>query len=151
MKPIAPHVFGGTIPAADVSSGLEYAIHVDGVKDARVSVAVTSDDEPPTLEHRPVESAPASQPLEIEATVDDPSGVEWVRLRYRSVTQYDDYQTLSLGKLGERRYGGVVPAEALDPKYDLMYFFEVMDTNGNGAIYPDLGRETPYVVVRLVR
>jgi len=44
-----------------------------------------------------------------------------------------------------------VPAEHVDPKWDFMYFFEVMDNCGNGRIYPDLERETPYIVVKLQR
>jgi hypothetical protein len=32
-----------------------------------------------------------------------------------------------------------------------MYFIEVMDGAGNGAIYPDLDERAPYVVVRLER
>jgi dienelactone hydrolase len=32
-----------------------------------------------------------------------------------------------------------------------MYFIEVIDNRGNGKIYPDLEKETPYVVVRLQR
>jgi hypothetical protein len=30
-----------------------------------------------------------------------------------------------------------------------MYLFEVMDNAGNGKIYPDLTKETPYVVVKV--
>jgi hypothetical protein len=32
-----------------------------------------------------------------------------------------------------------------------MYLIEAMDACGNGAIYPDLEVETPYVVVQLER
>jgi dienelactone hydrolase len=32
-----------------------------------------------------------------------------------------------------------------------MYFIEVIDNRGNGKIYPDLEKETPYVVVKLQR
>jgi hypothetical protein len=32
-----------------------------------------------------------------------------------------------------------------------MYLIEVMDNNGNGRIYPDLNKETPYVFVKLIR
>jgi hypothetical protein len=32
-----------------------------------------------------------------------------------------------------------------------MYLIEMMDTKGRGAIYPDLSKETPYVVVKLDR
>ena len=48
-------------------------------------------------------------------------------------------------------YQAVIPAEQVGRKLDLMYFIEVMDNRGNGKIYPDVERETPYVVVRLSR
>ncbi len=41
--------------------------------------------------------------------------------------------------------------EGLSVAQALMYLIEVMDNRGNGKIYPDLNKETPYVVVRLVR
>jgi len=37
----------------------------------------------------------------------------------------------------------------IDPHFDLMYMFQVMDNKGNGKIYPDLAKETPYVVVKV--
>ncbi len=43
--------------------------------------------------------------------------------------------------------GGRIPSSFIDSKWDLMYFVEVMDTNGRGRMYPDLEKETPYVVV----
>ena len=81
----------------------------------------------------------------------DPSGVAWVRLRYRNVTQYEDYKTLPLERLEGELFEVVLPAEALDPRWDFMYFLETADTHGNGKIYPDIERETPYVVIRLER
>jgi hypothetical protein len=48
-------------------------------------------------------------------------------------------------------YRAVIPAEDLTPTWDLMYFLEVMDRDGNGRIHPDLNQETPYLVVRLQR
>jgi hypothetical protein len=32
-----------------------------------------------------------------------------------------------------------------------MYFLEATDARGNGANWPDLARETPYVVVKVAR
>jgi len=32
-----------------------------------------------------------------------------------------------------------------------MYYFEVMDNAGNGKVYPDFEKETPYIVVKLQR
>jgi hypothetical protein len=50
-----------------------------------------------------------------------------------------------------RTYKGRIPASFIDPKWDLMYFVEVMDGRGRGRMYPDLETETPYVVVRVQR
>jgi hypothetical protein len=97
-------------------------------------------------------SAPSEQPLAIIAEVRDPSGVKWVRLRYRSVNQHQDYQTLATMPTGKKdQYRGVVPAEHVVPKWDFMYLIEVMDNLGNGKIYPHLEKEAPYVVVKLQR
>jgi hypothetical protein len=75
-----------------------------------------------------------------------------VRLRYRSVTQYQDYETLPMKRVGESdQYEATIPAAAVNPKFDFMYFFEVMDNAGNGKIYPDFEKETPYVIVKLER
>jgi hypothetical protein len=106
----------------------------------------------PAVVHQPIATAPAGKPLTISAVVTDPSGVKWVRLRYRSVNQYEDYRTLPMVATGDKdHYQATIPAEHIGPKYDLMYFIEVMDNRGNGKIYPDMERETPYVIVRLKR
>jgi dienelactone hydrolase len=110
------------------------------------------DDEPPTHTHQPVTSAPAEKPLTVTAEARDPSGVKSVRLRYRGVNQYQDFRTLEMTPTGKRdQYQAVIPAEHVLRMWDLMYFIEVIDNRGNGKIYPDLEKETPYVVVRLQR
>jgi hypothetical protein len=110
------------------------------------------DHEPPVVVHRPVTTAQAGKPLTVAAEVRDPSGVKWVRLRYRSVNQHQDYQMLPMLATGQKDlYQAVIPAEHVVPAWDLMYLIEVMDSQGNGAIYPDLNKETPYVIVRLTR
>jgi hypothetical protein len=48
-------------------------------------------------------------------------------------------------------YKAVVPGKAVAAKWDFMYLIEVMDNKGNGKIYPELEKETPYVVVKLKR
>jgi dienelactone hydrolase len=110
------------------------------------------DGEPPTLTSRPVTSAPAEKPLTVTAEARDQSGIKSVRLRYRSVNQYQDYRTLEMTPTGTRdQYQAVIPAEQVLPQWDLMYFIEAIDNQGNGTIYPDLEKETPYVVVKLQR
>jgi len=112
----------------------------------------SADQQPPTVEHTAVTLATAGEPLRITLRVTDPSGVKWVRLRYRHVTQFEDYQTTEMTKdPASGLYSAVIPGDFIIPRWDLMYFIEVMDSRGNGAIYPDLDREIPYVIVRLQR
>ena len=83
---------------------------------------------------------------------DAPAGVKWVRLRYRHATQYEDYQTAEMtldAKTGN--YTARIPPAFADPKWDLMYFIEVVDKNGAGRMFPDLEVETPYVVIAAKR
>jgi hypothetical protein len=68
------------------------------------------------------------------------------------VNQREDYRTLPMAPTEAKdRYRAVIPAEDIPPTWDLMYFIEAMDNDGNGRIYPDLNKETPYVIVRLQR
>jgi hypothetical protein len=104
------------------------------------------------ITHQPVITVPVGKPITVSAKVNAPAGVRWVRLRHRSVNQEFDYQTLEMQSTGEKDvYQAVVPAEKIDPAWDYMYFIEVMDNHGNGSIYPDLNRETPYVFIKLIR
>jgi hypothetical protein len=48
-------------------------------------------------------------------------------------------------------YSAAIPAAFIDPKWDLMYFVEAVGTNGAGRMYPDLERDTPYLVVPVRR
>jgi hypothetical protein len=106
----------------------------------------------PLVMHQPVTTAPVGQPIAVSAEVRDPVGVKWVRLRYRSVNQHQDYRTLAMVPTGDKaQYRTVIPADDIPPTWDLMYFIEAMDKNGNGRIYPDLKHATPYIVVKLQR
>jgi hypothetical protein len=126
-------------------AGQQVTFPADGTP---IVVAISNDREPPMAKHQPVTFAPAGQPLRITAEVTDPSGVKWVRLRYRSVNQQLDYEVLPMTAEANNRYEATVPAEQINPKFDFMYFIEVMDNAGNGRIYPDLNTQTPYVVVK---
>jgi hypothetical protein len=104
------------------------------------------------ITHQPVTSAPVGKPITVSAKISAPAGVKWVNLRYRSVNQEKNYQTLPMYPTGEKdTYEAVVPAEQINPKRNFMYFIEVMDNNGNGRIYPDLNKETPYIFTQLMR
>jgi hypothetical protein len=86
------------------------------------------------------------------ANVTDPSGVASVRLRYRHVTQFEDYETLDMQPAGESGiYAATVPGDFFDAQWDFMYFIEAIDKAGNGVMWPDLAKEMPYVIVKLDR
>ena len=116
----------------------------------------TAAGDPPSVRLLPVPAASLGRDVEISAKVAAPAGlnagVKWVRLRYRHVTQYEDYQTAEMAldaKTG--LYTARIPASFLDAKWDLMYFVEVVDRRGAGRMYPDMETETPYVVVAVQR
>jgi hypothetical protein len=154
-------VYKAVIPAAAVAEGLEYFVEVTDGGDRRVTyprggesqplgVTVTADDTAPEVRHTPVTRAEAGKPLTVTARVRDPSGVRWVRVLYRAVNQYKDYQALEMKPTGEKdEYQAVIPGEHVAAGWDFMYLIEAMDARGNGRIYPDLEDEAPYVVVRL--
>jgi hypothetical protein len=99
-----------------------------------------------------IETAPAQRPLKIRAKVTARAGVKWVRLRYRSVNQKEEYASLPMIPAAEKDwYEATVPPNDLKPEFDFMYLVEVMDQNNKGKMYPDFNIETPYVVVKLIR
>lgn len=163
LEQVAPEIYHGRIPGPQAGTRLAYFLEAVDEQGhwvtypeqgwlKPIAVTVSGDDEPPQVEHTPVAEARANEPLTIRARVSDPSGVRWVRLRYRGVNQHYEYQALPMLPSGENdEYVAVVPAEHVSPRWDFMYYIEVMDEAANGKIYPDLYRQTPYVVVPLKR
>ncbi len=154
--------YQGTIPSTAVRPGLQYTLEaVDGEGQRRiyparpadpVQVTVTDEDRPPVVSHTPVTYADPTSPLVLRAIVRAASGVAWVRVRYRSLTQFEDYRGQFMILTDQPDvYEAVIPAEEMDPRWDFMYLIEAMDSAGHGVIYPDLEIETPYIVVRLQR
>jgi hypothetical protein len=107
---------------------------------------------PPAISLAAPGIAEPGRDLQIAVKAAAPQEVKWMRLRYRHLSQYEDYRTADMAfdpKTGA--YTGAIPAAFIDPKWDLMYFVEVVGTNGAGRMYPDLEREMPYVIVAVKR
>jgi hypothetical protein len=115
-------------------------------------VQAASTTNPPVAALEPVSPVSPGRDLEVTARITATAGIKWARLRYRRVSQYEDYQSAEM-KLDAATglYKASIPAAFIDPKWDLMYFVEVVDRAGAGRMYPDLERETPYVVVAVKR
>jgi hypothetical protein len=90
--------------------------------------------------------------LTIAVRAQSPASLKSLRLRYRHLTQFEDYETQEM-KLDPRTglYAAHIPGAFITPQWDLIYYVEAIATNGQGRIYPDLDRETPYVVVAVQR
>jgi hypothetical protein len=117
-----------------------------------IRVIFSDDDDPPSATIDRVTTAKVGLPIKINATVRDPSGINWVRLRYRHVTQYEDYRSVDM-KYDETtgKFKAEIPGDFVINQWDLMYFIECMDDVGNGRMYPDLEEEMPYIIIRLKR
>ena len=157
MESTGKGTYSGTIPKAAVVPGLMYMIKADDkagreVRQGPFHVLVTDDNQPPVITADDTKEARPGTPLTIRARVEDPSGVRSVWVRFRSLDQKQDYATIQMLPTGKNHeYAAQIPGSYLDPRWNFMYFIEAFDTNGNGAIFPDLNRETPYVVVDLKR
>ncbi|SEL35416.1 hypothetical protein [Parapedobacter koreensis] len=102
--------------------------------------------------HEAVTDIALGAPLTVEARISSPAGIKWVRLRHRNVNQELEYETTPMLPAGDGdTYRATVPPGKINPKWDYTYFIEVMDNEGHGQIYPDLTKETPYIIVKLKR
>jgi hypothetical protein len=106
----------------------------------------------PVVRFSPGSVAAPGQDFVVRARVAAPAGIKWIRLRYRHVNQKEDYQSVDM-TLDSRTspYIGSIPASFIDPQWDLMYFVEIVDRQGNGRMYPDLETETPYIMLAVKR
>jgi len=117
-----------------------------------LQVGATVDSQPPAVQLERVGRVRPGRDLIVAASLSDPSGVKWVRLRYRHLTQFEDYRTAEMAL--DRITGlwrGVIPGDFVVPEWDLMYFLEAVDNAGNGRMFPDFEMELPYVVVSVDR
>jgi hypothetical protein len=107
---------------------------------------------PPTFTLAAAGPATPGHGLRVTARAVSTTDVQSVRLRYRHVTQFEDYQTAAMTlDAATNTYTGSIPASFIDPKWDLMYYVEVLTRDGGGRIFPDLDVETPYAVVPIRR
>jgi hypothetical protein len=106
----------------------------------------------PTVTLPSPETAAPGRDETILANVSSAAAVKAVRLRYRHLTQFEDYRTLDMVRdPATASYVARIPASFIDPAWDLMYYVEVIDHDGHGRLYPDLDIETPYVIVPVKR
>jgi hypothetical protein len=77
--------------------------------------------------------------------------VRSVTLRYRHLTQYENYASVPMTAGANGAYTAHIPGAFVTRDRDVMYFVEVISIDGAGRNYPDFEKETPYVVVSVRR
>jgi hypothetical protein len=110
------------------------------------------DTQPPAVTLQPTGKARPGEALLVTARATDPSGVKSLRLRYRHVTQMEDYRTADMVRDSRTGlYSAQIPGRFITAAQDVMFFVEAIDSTGNGRNYPDLETSSPYVVVSVER
>ena len=81
-----------------------------------------------------------------------PVKIEKIFLRYRHLTQFEDYQKVEMTwNASERTYTAVIPGEFINAQWDVMYFVELIDSEGKGIRLPDMSKRLPYRIVSVKR
>lgn len=70
---------------------------------------------------------------------------------HRPVNQEYEYERFPMKKVNDNSFEVAISPGKIDVQWDYMYYFEIMDKKGNGIIYPDLNKETPYIFVKINR
>ena len=161
MEKVGPGRYEATISNPGREAALSYTIKSVDAKGREatypepgaakpITLTVSADRTPPQVRvERPTKAIPGKD-LIVRAAANDASSIKWLRLRYRHLTQFEDYLTVPMRLSTENGlYEGVIPGQFIDPEWNLIYYVEALDTHGNGRIYPTLDSEQPYVIVKV--
>ena len=98
----------------------------------------------PFIEHRPPAFAKAGAPLALWLEIAPPKEGATIRLYYRPVNQLAKFKVL---EAPASRPDFTIPGEDVSSRWDLMYYFEVLNRSGSGWFLPDPQDATPYYVI----
>ena len=100
----------------------------------------------PAIAHQPPATAKAGQAVALQLTLSNAAAVTAIRLYYRPVNQLAKFKTI---ENAAGRTSFTIPGEDVSAKWDLMYYFEILNTGGSGWFHPDPQAATPYYVVKV--
>jgi hypothetical protein len=98
----------------------------------------------PEVQHTPPVTALAGRPLRLVVKLKPAGRARTVRLHYRLLNAQEKFRTLE-APAGEASF--TIPAAEVSPRWDLLYYFELLDERGGGWFHPDPFERTPYFVV----
>ena len=100
----------------------------------------------PQMTHVPPASAAPDHALPLTIRVSPAANVRAIRLYYRAVNQLAKFKMLEASGPDATF---TIPAEDISPRWDLLYYFEILNKQGGGWFQPDPAVETPYYVVKI--
>jgi len=98
--------------------------------------------------HMPPASAPSEQPLTLTLHIAQPKTVSAVRLHYRPMDPAAATQVIEMAAKAEVSF--TIPAREITGNWDLQYYFEILQADGNGWFEPDPLAAVPYWVVHVI-
>jgi hypothetical protein len=101
----------------------------------------------PAIAHEAPKEVAAGQSLTVSLRVLPGVNVTRIRLHYRPVNQLAGFKTIEK-TVDQSSF--TIPAEDISSKWDLMYYFEILNREGSGWFQPDPHTTTPYYVVKVL-
>lgn len=98
----------------------------------------------PSITHTGPSIAEPGKPLVLRLDISPLNNIAEVRLHYRPVNQLAEFKVITANPAGLEF---TIPASDISPNWDLMYYFEVLNTELGGWFQPDPLVATPYYVV----
>jgi hypothetical protein len=99
----------------------------------------------PAIVHEAPKMVAAGQAITLTLEVSPAADVTRIRLHYRAVNQLADFKTTEK-TIDQPTF--TIPAQDVSAKWDLMYYFEILNREGSGWFHPDPHTATPYYVVK---
>jgi hypothetical protein len=98
----------------------------------------------PALEHSAMKLIHPGKPLQLLLRVWPATEVTQIRLHYRALNQMAQWKVM---ETTAQKPVFTIPGEEIDARWDLQYYFEVLNHEGTGWFLPDPAKATPYYVV----
>ena len=116
------------------------------------AIAPASANEPefpprPGFSHVAPKITQADKPLTLTLRISPSSEVSAVRLHYRPVNQLVEFKMLEAAPAQEVTF--TIPGADISARWDLMYYFEVLNKAKGGWFEPDPAVATPYYVINV--
>lgn len=100
----------------------------------------------PAIAHEPPTTVVAGQPITLRIQISPSAEVSSIRLYYRPVDQEAKFKMIeNAGSDGVF----TIPGADVSERWDLMYYFEILNNRGSGWFQPDPRVATPYYVVKV--